>query len=88
MIKQTVKILNRHGLHTRPATMLVTTTARFKSEIFLTYKGVRVNAKSILGVLVLAVEPDAEVILDANGPDEKEALAALIELVANKFNTE
>lgn len=88
MIKNTVKILNRHGLHTRPATMLVTVTARFKSEIFLTYKNVRVNAKSILGVLVLAVEPDAEVTFDANGSDENEALAAVVELVANKFNTE
>lgn len=88
MIQQTVKILNRHGLHTRPATVLVTTAAKFKSEIFLSYKGVRVNSKSILGVLVLAIEPDAEVILEAKGEDENEAMKALVELVANKFNTE
>lgn len=88
MVKQTVKILNRHGLHTRPATVLVTQATHFKSEIFLTYNKVRINAKSILGVLVLAVEPDAEVILEAIGPDENEALAAMVETVANKFNTE
>jgi phosphocarrier protein len=49
---------------------------------------VRVNAKSILGVLVLAVEPNAEVTIEVDGPDEQEALAAIVELVANKFNTE
>ncbi|HPB00055.1 MAG TPA: HPr family phosphocarrier protein, partial [Candidatus Marinimicrobia bacterium] len=45
MVRQTVKILNRHGLHTRPATVLVTLCSRFKSDIFLIYKNVRVNAK-------------------------------------------
>ncbi|MCK9484040.1 MAG: HPr family phosphocarrier protein [Candidatus Marinimicrobia bacterium] len=88
MVKKTVRILNRHGLHTRPATVLVTKAAQYKSEIYITYKNVRVNVKSILGVLVLAVEPDAEVTFDASGPDENEALAAVVDLVANKFNTE
>jgi len=88
MVRQTVKILNRHGLHTRPATVLVTLCSRFKSDIFLIYKNVRVNAKSILGVLVLAVEPNAEVTIEVDGPDEQEALAAIVELLANKFNTE
>jgi len=88
MVSQTVRILNRHGLHTRPATVLVTLAAQYKSEIFITYKNVRVNAKSILGVLVLAVEPGAEVTFDVDGPDENAALAAIVKLVANKFNTE
>ncbi len=88
MLKQTVTIHNRYGLHTRPATVLVTTASQFKSEVFITYRGIRVNAKSILGVLVLAVEPNAEVILETNGSDEAEAMQKLVELVEHKFYTE
>lgn len=88
MISREISILNKYGLHTRPATAFVTEASRFKSEIFLEYKGVRVNAKSILGLLVLAVEPGASLTLLADGPDEEEAIAALALLTQNKFNLE
>lgn len=88
MRKQTVTIRNRYGLHTRPATVLVKTASQFKSEVFLIYRGVRVNAKSILGVLVLAVEPNAEITIEVKGSDEEEALQRLVELVEQKFGTE
>jgi len=88
MIKQKVKITNRHGLHTRPATVLVTKAAQFHSEVFLTYNGIRINAKSILGVLVLAVEPGSEVILEVNGDDETAAMQELLDLINHKFYTE
>ncbi|HDP66989.1 MAG TPA: HPr family phosphocarrier protein [Candidatus Marinimicrobia bacterium] len=88
MISREISILNKYGLHTRPATAFVTEASRFKSEIFLEYKGVRVNAKSILGLLVLAVEPGATLTLLADGPDEEEAIEALAILTRNKFNLE
>ncbi len=88
MVKEKVVVLNEHGIHTRPATAFVTLAGQFDSEIFITYQGKRVNAKSILGLLVLAIEPGAEIEIETDGSDEKEALEELIELVNNKFGTE
>lgn len=88
MLKKNVKIINKHGLHARPATVLVTHASRFESDIFITYKEMRVNAKSILGVLVLAVEPGAEITFEADGKDEEKAIEKLLDLVRNKFYTE
>ena len=88
MEKKEVTIMNRHGLHTRLATALVKNATGFKSEINLVYKGIRVNAKSILGLLVLAIEPGAKVTIEANGQDEKEAIENIVVLVENKFDME
>jgi phosphocarrier protein len=88
MKKEDVTIMNRHGLHTRPATTLVKNAAGFKSEVNLVYKGIRVNAKSILGLLVLAIEPGAKVTIEANGPDEREAVEQLVAFAKNKFDME
>ncbi|MBL7135733.1 MAG: HPr family phosphocarrier protein [Candidatus Marinimicrobia bacterium] len=86
MVQQTVIIINKYGLHTRPATVFVTQATKFKSDIFVIYNGVRVNAKSILGLLILAVEPGAEITIEADGNDEKEAIEKLVALTKNKFN--
>lgn len=86
MVQQTVRIINKYGLHTRPATVFVTQATKFKSDIFVIYNGVRVNAKSILGLLILAVEPGAEITIEADGNDEKEAIEKLVALTKNKFN--
>lgn len=75
-------------MHTRPATAFVTAASKFKSEIYLEYNGVRVNAKSILGLLVLAVEPGSALLLSADGSDETEAIEALDSLAQNRFNME
>jgi len=88
MVTKNVNIINKHGLHTRPATAFVTMASRFKSDIFLIYNGVRVNAKSILGLLVLAVEPGSTVTVEADGVDEAEAVESLDKLAQNKFNLE
>ena len=88
MVKENVKVLNKHGLHTRPATVFVTRASQFKSEVFMHYRGIRVNAKSILGILILAVEPGSEITIETDGDDEKEALKALVELTEQKFNLE
>ena len=88
MVRKEIKILNKYGLHTRPATALVTLVSKFKSDVFLEYNGVKVNAKSILGLLVLAVEPGAILIVEANGIDEQEAVDNLDRLAQQKFNLE
>ncbi len=88
MVSKEIQIINKHGLHTRPATALVTAAGRFKSKIFLEYNGVKVNAKSILGLLVLAVEPGSVLTLHAEGIDENEAVVALDDLAKNRFNME
>ncbi len=82
------KILNKHGLHTRPATVLVTHASRFESEVSIVYNGIKVNAKSILGVLILAVEPGAEIRFEVEGKDESKAIDKLIDLAEHKFYLE
>jgi len=78
-------IKNSQGLHARPATALVSLTAKFKSNIFLIRDNKRINAKSILGILVLAAEKGARLKVQADGDDEKEAVQAILELADKKF---
>ncbi|MDR2875450.1 MAG: HPr family phosphocarrier protein [Methylobacillus sp.] len=85
MVKQEVEIINKLGLHARASTKLTQTASRHKSEVFLERNGRRVNAKSIMGVMMLAVSKGSKVIIEANGPDEAEALEALLELINNRF---
>ena len=88
MVSKKVVILNSHGIHTRPATALVETASSFDSEVTLIYNGERSNSKSIMGVLVLAVEPGAEVEIETEGEDEEDALEKLVSLIEHKFYTE
>ena len=88
MLQIPVKILNKHSLHTRPATVFVTKASQYKAEIFVHYNGIRINAKSILGLLILAVEPGAEIVIEADGEDEQQAIQELRALAENKFNLE
>ncbi|MDR2218976.1 MAG: HPr family phosphocarrier protein [Methylobacillus sp.] len=85
MVKQETEIINKLGLHARASTKLTQTASRYKSEVLLERNGRRVNAKSIMGVMMLAVSKGSKVIIEANGPDETEALEALLELVNNRF---
>ena len=85
MISKEVKIINKQGLHARPATAMVNTAARFKSEIFICRDEKKVNGKSILGLLVLAAESGAVLKIEASGPDENEAVEALVDLVNDHF---
>ena len=80
-----VTILNRLGLHARPAAMLVQTTSRFKSDIYLKKNDMEVNAKSILGVMMLAAEQGSTLLISVAGEDAEEAARAVIELFENKF---
>jgi phosphocarrier protein HPr len=85
MLKQTITITNKLGLHARASAKLTQTAAKYQSDIWLSRNGRRVNAKSIMGVMMLAAGLGAEVVLEADGPDESEAIGAVSALFADKF---
>jgi len=85
-VKGSFVVLNDKGLHTRPSTEIVKCVGNFKSEIRLHYGGLVVNAKSILGILMMAAGRGAKVTVEAVGEDAEEALAALIHLAKHHFN--
>lgn len=78
-------IVNRLGLHARPSAALTQTATRYKSEIYVSKGARRVNGKSIMGVMMLAAARGAALVIEADGPDEDEALAALAALIASGF---
>lgn len=77
---------NDRGLHTRPSTEIVKCATSFKSEVRLVYQKNQVNAKSILGVLMLAAAKGAKITVEAVGDDAQQAVASLIDLARNNFN--
>ena len=85
MAERSVQILNKNGLHARPAAEIVKVSAKFQSEIVLLRDGMEVNGKSIMGVMMLAAECGATLVLRADGPDAEAALEALAALIQNKF---
>ena len=85
MIQTKLTISNKLGLHARASAKLTKLAASFKSEIFLSRNGRRVNAKSIMGVMMLAAGLGAEIELEAEGPDEQAAADAVKALVDDKF---
>jgi len=88
MIKKTVTIVNKLGLHARPSAMLVTTTARFQSSVFFTKDSLRVNGKSIMGVMMLAAECGSELLVEVDGSDEEAAMTAIVEVIEGGFGGE
>jgi phosphocarrier protein HPr len=81
-------IRNQLGLHARACALFVKTSSRFKAEITVTRDDLVVNGKSIMGVMMLAAEEGATIVVKAEGPDEGDAVAALQELVDGKFGGE
>ena len=79
-------VLNDKGLHTRPSTELVKCAAHFNAHVQLSYRNYVVNAKSILGILMLAAERGAKVSVEAVGDDAEKAVKAIIKLAKNRFN--
>ena len=88
MIEEILKITNKHGLHARPAAHLVKVAGKFSSEVKIFKDGLEVNAKSIMGVMMLAAEPGSEILLHIDGEDEKDAFIKIKELFDNKFHEE
>lgn len=86
MIQQEVEIINKLGLHARASAKLTQLAGKFQSEVWMARNKRRVNAKSIMGVMMLAAGKGATVELEADGPDEKECMAALLQLIQNKFD--
>ncbi len=86
MIEQTVTIINKAGLHTRPAATIVKLAAKYKCEFFIARDGMNINGKSIIGVMTLAAEEGAQLILTFDGEDEKEAAKEIVEYFERGFD--
>ncbi len=85
MISREIEIINKLGLHARASAKLTQLAARYKSEVWMTRNDRRVNAKSIMGVMMLAAGKGSVVTLDTEGPDEQECMDALVQLIEARF---
>ncbi|KQP21655.1 HPr family phosphocarrier protein [Pseudorhodoferax sp. Leaf267] len=85
MIKATTTINNKLGLHARASAKLTKLAGSFPCEVWMAKGERRVNAKSIMGVMMLAAGKGSEVTLDTEGPQEQQAMDALLALIADKF---
>lgn len=85
MLQQGVEIINKLGLHARASAKLTQMAGQFQSEIWIARNERRVNAKSIMGVMMLAANKGSTVSFEIDGPDESEAMQALTSLIANRF---
>jgi phosphocarrier protein HPr len=88
VIEQETEIVNRLGLHARAAAKLVHTAGGFQSKITVEKDGEEVDAKSILGVLLLAAGQGSQVRIRCEGSDEEQALRAVTDLISNRFDEE
>ena len=88
MRKADVVIVNKLGLHARPSAKLTQVATQFVSEVWMSRKGRRINAKSIMGVMMLAAAKGSTVTVETDGPDEIEALQALQSLIESGFGEE
>ncbi len=89
MIIKKFTVQNKLGIHARPAGLLVKTCSRYKSSVYIANEGNEVNAKSIMGVLMLGAAFGSEIQLTVDGDDEDQAISALEELImARKFDEE
>ncbi len=83
-----MKILNKHGMHARPAALFIKTASKFTSEITIEKEGTKVSGKSIMGLLTLEMYHGSVIKVHADGPDAEQALDAIEELVRRKFDEE
>ena len=85
MAEQRVSISNQMGLHARAAAKFVRLSSKFESEIFVRFRDMEVDGKSIMGVMMLAATPGSELLINAYGSDEDTAVAELAEMVRTGF---
>jgi len=88
LIEKEITVINKLGLHARPSAMVVQTASKFKSEIKLKKADLEINAKSIIGVMMLAAEIGSKIVILAQGEDEAQAVEALAKLFEDKFGEE
>lgn len=86
MISESTTIINKLGLHARAASKLVSKASQFESDVWIDKQGNRVNAKSIMGVMMLAASKGTEVVLEVDGNDEKDCMEAIIQLINDRFD--
>ena len=87
-ISKILTVVNKLGIHARPAAVFAKTANKFKSDVFVEKDGETINAKSIMGLMMLAAGPGSKLLLIASGPDAAEAIKAIEELIASKFGEE
>ena len=85
MLRQEVEIINRLGLHARASAKLTQLAGQYAAEVWVSRNGRRVNAKSIMGVMMLAAAKGSRVTIETTGSDEAAALPAIVALIADKF---
>jgi phosphocarrier protein len=91
MVSKELTVINRAGMHARPSSLVVRELQKYKSEVYFEKVGrnsFKINAKSILGVITLGAAYGTKIIVSAEGPDEKAALAAVEKLFLSKFDEE
>lgn len=88
MIRKTIEIVNKLGMHARPATMIVKAATKYRSDFRIKKEDMEINGKSIMGVMTLAAEFGSELDLIADGPDEEYLIKEIVELFASKFGEE
>lgn len=86
MIKQNIEIINKLGLHARASSKFTQTASRYKSEIWATRNGRRVNGKSIMGLMMLAAGKGSFIELEISGEDEADAMNSLVDLINQRFD--
>jgi len=87
-LKALARITNKRGLHARASAKIVEAAARFQSEVTIVKDGVRVNARSIMGLMMLAASLGSEIGVEAEGPDQDAAMTAMLALIEVKFGEE
>jgi phosphocarrier protein HPr len=85
MLQQETTIVNKLGLHARASAKLTQLAGNYQAEIWMSRNGRRINAKSIMGVMMLAAGIGSTVLIETEGPDEADAMSALLKLIADKF---
>jgi phosphocarrier protein len=86
MLQREVEIVNRLGLHARASAKLTQEAGQYQSHVWVCRNGRRVNAKSIMGVMMLAAPQGSRIIVETDGPDEDQAMAAVLQLIARRFD--
>lgn len=86
MLQREVEIINKLGLHARASAKLTQVAGGFEADVWLSRNGRRVNAKSIMGVMMLAAAKGTKVVVETDGPDEQDAMQAIEKLIGNRFD--
>src|ERR1044072_1917993 len=85
-LEKAIMIINRRGLHARPAAMFVRIASRYRSEVWVEKEGEQINGKSIMGLMMLAAGQGSKLLIRCEGPDADKVLEELEDLIQKKFN--